>query len=147
MKILFLLNKLKFMESSLANVHALTLTFVHNLWIINKISFFFLNIESEKGVAWSLTNCFGNNDVHFECWTAQFLRGQVCSLESEVHEPAWSESQTLRRDFKLILWSRLLIGWRSGTWYLIEWKRHIAKISLKTPLSSNGWVVDQQRWL
>ena len=35
----------------------------------------------------------------------------------------------LRRDFKLILWSRSLIGWRSWTRHLIGWERHLDSIS------------------
>ena len=44
----------------------------------------------------------------------------------------------LRRDFKLILWSRSVIGWRFQTRYLIGWERHLTSISLKTHLI---WIV------
>ena len=42
----------------------------------------------------------------------------------------------LRQDFKLMLWSRSVIGWRSRTRYLIGWERHLPCVSFKPLLSS-----------
>ena len=43
-----------------------------------------------------------------------------------------SLTRSLRRDFKLILWSHSVIGWRCRTACLIGWERYLPSISLKT---------------
>ena len=46
----------------------------------------------------------------------------------------WPLKQNLRRVFKLIIWNRSVIGWRSRSRYLIAGERHLACISLKLSL-------------
>ena len=48
---------------------------------------------------------------------------------------AWSKVifVLLRRDFKLILWSRFVIGWRSRIRYLIGWEHHLGLYQFENP--------------
>ena len=84
---------------------------------------------------------------HLSLKTTKSLKGETNqSVESRLKVNMVPDNQPLmtkhtmgklRWDFKLILWSRSMIGWRSRTRYLIGWGRYLASISLKTLLSSN----------